>query len=91
MNEFMENWKNQTKKERVISCAIIILTVTVIAFAILQSIGIWDNALSVAEILMGIALLLQTITYWNSDRKLAYLNMGAAAFLLLVAAIALIL
>lgn len=72
-------------KEKMLRIGTAVLSPVVICLAVLQLLGVWENAILVFEPLMGIILLLQSVQYWDRDRKVAVLQLCAALFVLGVA------
>ena len=84
-------WNNMTTQDRVINVLIIILSVTVIALAALQLLGIWEDAINVYEPLVGVILLLQAKLFWKKNRKIAVIQLCAAGFVFICAFVILVL
>ena len=84
-------WNNMTTQDRIINALIIILSVAVIALAVLQLLGIWEDAINVYEPLIGVVLLLQAIYHWKKNRTVAIISLCAAGFILTCAIVILVL
>ncbi len=68
-----------------------ITSITVIICAILQITGIWDSAIIVCEICMGISLISQAVMQWKKNRGIAAFSIGVAVFIFVVAVMVLVL
>nr|WP_325183288.1 hypothetical protein [uncultured Oscillibacter sp.] len=73
-----------------LAIAQILLSVSVIALALLQLTGVWSNAIYLYEPLIGVVLLVQAAQNWNKSRPLAYFSLfasilifGTAAYIVL--------
>ena len=84
-------WNNMTTRDRIINVLIIILSVAVIALAVLQLLGIWENSINVYEPLIGVVLLLQAKLFWKKNRKIAVIQLCAAGFVFICAFVILVL
>ena len=72
------------EKRNILPLLSIILSIAVICLAVIQILGIWENAILVFEPLGGILLLLQGIQFWEKNRKAAIFQFCAAVFVFLV-------
>ena len=59
----------------------LILSISVIALALLQLTGVWANAIYLYEPLLGALLLVQAAQNWNKSRPVAYLSLVVAILL----------
>lgn len=66
-------------------------SLTVIISAILQIAGVWDAALTLCQICMGISLTAQAVMQWKKNRGIAILSLGVAVFVFSVAGVILFL
>jgi 4-hydroxybenzoate polyprenyltransferase len=64
-----------------LALAQILLSVSVIALALLQLTGIWPNAIYLYEPLIGVVLLVQAAQNWNRSRPLAYFSLFVSILL----------
>lgn len=64
-----------------------ICSILIIVLAITQILDIWEGAINILELLLGILMLIIAIQNWKDNRKVAILNLIAAIFLFLVAII----
>ena len=77
--------------DRIINALIMVISVAVIMLAALQLLGIWENAISVYEPLIGIVLLLQAAYHWKKNRTVAIISLCAAGFIFTCAIVILVL
>lgn len=64
-----------------LAIAQIILSVSVVALALLQLTGVWPNAIYLYEPLLGVVLLVQAAQNWNKSRPIAWFSLIVAIFL----------
>lgn len=64
-----------------------ICSILIIVLAITQILDVWEGAINILELLLGILMLIIAIQNWKDNRKVAILNLIAAIFLFLVAII----
>ena len=84
-------WNNMTTRDRILNVLIIVLSVAVIALAVLQLLGIWEDSIHVYEPLIGIVLLLQAFCHWKKNRNVAIISLCAAGFIFVCAFVILVL
>ena len=65
------------------SIAVIFCSVLIIIFAMLQLLGIWENAVLAYMPLACVNMLFFTVSYWKTNRGTAIFNLVAALFGLL--------
>ena len=73
-------WKDSPLSHKIITVFSVIVSLAVVALAILQIFDIWTQAINLCVPLMGVNLLCQTYTQWNTSRKTAYFSLGCAVF-----------
>ena len=73
-------WKDTPLSHKIITVFSVIVSLAVVALAILQIFDIWTQAINLCVPLMGVNLLCQTYTQWNTSRKTAYFSLGCAVF-----------
>lgn len=81
------------KKSTYEKCAFIVGTFSsliVIICAFLQILNIWNGAIVLCEIFMGISMISQAILHWKTNREIAIFSLCVAVFIFVVACIILI-
>ena len=73
-------WKDTPLSHKIITVFSVIVSLAVVALAILQIFDIWTQAINLCVPLMGVNLLCQTYTQWNTSRKTAHFSLGCAVF-----------
>ena len=63
----------------------IILSISVIALALLQLSGVWANAIYIFEPLGGVLMLIQAAQNWEKRKGVAYLSLFVAVFIFVAA------
>ena len=76
-------WKEAPLSHKIITVGSVIVSLAVVALAILQIFDVWDQAINIFMPLMGVEMLFQTYMQWNNSRKVAYFSIGTAAFILI--------
>ena len=76
-------WNEKTTFNKVGSVAVILCSVLIIIFAMLQLLDIWENAALAYMPLAGVNMLFFTVSYWKTNRSTAIINLIAAVFVLL--------
>jgi len=89
MKKISEAFSNSSIYEKCAFIVQIISSLIVIIFAFLQIFQVWDAAIVVCEIFMGIAMIAQAILQWKKNRGVAIFSLGVAAFIFVVAVIVL--
>ena len=74
-------WKEATLSHKIITVGSVIVSLAVVALAILQIFDVWDQAINIFMPLMGVETLFQAYVQWNNSRKVAYFSIGTAAFI----------
>ena len=73
-------WKDTPMLHKVITVFSVIVSLAVVALAVLQIFDMWTQAINLCVPLMGVNLLCQTYMQWNTSRKTAYFSLGCAVF-----------
>ena len=76
-------WKEKTAFNKVGSVTVILCSVLIIVLAMLQLLGIWENAVLAYMPLASVNMLFFTVSYWKTNRGTAIFNLVAAVFVLL--------
>ena len=71
-------WKDAPALHKLITVFSIIVSLAVIALAVLQIFDIWTQAINLCVPLMGVNLLCQTYIQWNTSRRSSYFSLGCA-------------
>ena len=81
-----KQWKDRPLLDKIVSASGIVVSVAIIALAIIQMFDVWSDAGYVYVPLMGVNLLLQAYVQWKPNRKVAVFDLCAAVFALAWAA-----
>lgn len=81
-----KQWKDRPLLDKIVSASGIVVSVAIIALAIIQLFDVWSDAGYVYVPLMGVNLLLQAYVQWKPNRKVAVFDLCAAVFVLACAA-----
>jgi len=76
------NWSEKSTADKIISILRIILSACALLSAILQLLGVWDEALNVAVPLLSVVILLQSIQEHKKHRAVAIV--GYCCFIVMV-------
>lgn len=76
-------WNEKSIIDKILIISRIIISVIVLVCAVLQIIGLWDNALSVAIPLLSIVILIQSIME-HREKKMASAIVGYVCFVAMV-------
>lgn len=85
INKFVERFKEKSKYEKITCVVCIISSIIVIVFAVLQILDVWNGAIAVCEIFMGVSMIAQAILQWKRNKGIALFSLGVAAFIFIVA------
>lgn len=85
MSKFVEKFMEKNKFERATFIVGIVSSLIVIIFAVLQIFSIWNYAVIVCEIFMGISMIAQAILQWKTNKRIAIFSLCVAAFIFIVA------
>ena len=75
-------WKNMSAMHKTVTVISFPLCIAIIALAILQIVGVWEDAGMVFIPLLGLESFCQAYINWKPKRGLAYLNIGTGIFVL---------
>ncbi len=78
-------WKEASLTHKFVTVFSVIVSISVVALAILQMFDVWDKAINLCCPLLGVEMLCQAYTQWNTYRKVAYFSIGTAAFIFVCA------
>lgn len=68
---------------KIASVVVILCSALIIVLAMLQLLGVWENAAYAYMPLMGVNLLVNTVTNWKANRWIAIVNLIGALIVLL--------
>mgnify|MGYP003304429885 FL=1 len=85
MNKIVEGFMNKSKYEKCAFLVGIFSSIIVIICAFLQILGIWNGAIVICEIFMGISMISQAILQWKRNRGIAIFSLCVAIFIFVVA------
>ena len=74
-----KQWTDRPLLDKIVSASGIVVSVAIIALAIIQLFDVWSDAGYVYVPLMGVNLLLQAYVQWKPNRKVAVFSLCAAA------------
>ena len=83
----LKDWNEKTIPFKILTIFGLIISVTIIALALMQIFNIWDKAINVFEPLLGVLMLIQAIENWKTNRATAYFSLFIAIFIFLIAII----
>ena len=83
----LKDWNKKTIPFKILTIFGLIISVTIIALALMQIFNIWDNAINVFEPLLGVLMIIQAIENWKINRATAYFSLFVAIFIFFVAII----
>ena len=78
-------WKDAPLLHKIVTIISILVSLSVVVFAVLQIFDIWNQAGNVYMPLMGVTMLCQAYMQWNNSRKVAYFSIGTAVFIFICA------
>lgn len=85
MKIITENWQKLKIYERISLVIGEICSILVILFACLQLFSIWNIAINVCEVLLGIVMITQSILQWKKNRAVAIFSLCVALFVFMIA------
>lgn len=85
MNKFVEKFMVKSKYEKVAFIVGTVSSIIVIILAMLQILGVWNSAIIVCEIFMGISMISQAILQWKTNKGIAIFSLCVAVFIFSVA------
>ncbi len=72
-------------KDKVLTVAIVVLSVLILVLVVLQLCGVWEDSIKVYEPLMAVMFILQSRVSWRKNRRISYFYLAAAGFMLICA------
>ena len=75
----------KSKYEKVAFIVGTVSSIIVIILAMLQILGVWNSAIIVCEIFMGISMISQAILQWKTNKGIAIFSLCVAVFIFSVA------
>lgn len=85
MKKIKEAFLNASKHEKYALIIGVFSSIVVIICALLQIFGIWNGAIVICEIFMGISMISQAILQWKKNRWIAVFSLCVAIFIFAVA------
>jgi len=85
MNKLKEGFSKMKGYEKAAFVVGMISSVFVIVLAIMQIFQVWDGAINLCEVFMGIMMITQAILQWNRNRGVAIFSLCVAVFIFVVA------
>lgn len=85
MNRFIERFMEKSNYEKAAFVVNVVSSIIVIVFAVLQILSVWNGAIVVCEIFMGISMISQAILHWKKNKGIAIFSLGVAVFIFIVA------
>ena len=82
MNKFVERFMEKSKYEKGSFIVGIVSSIIVIVFAVLQILGLWNSAIIVCEIFMGISMISQAILQWKKNKGIGKIMVKIKSILL---------
>ena len=84
----MENtkprWQQESPFEKFLTITSITCSIAVIVLALLQLLGVWNDAVRVYMPLTALVMLIQAKELWNKSRTAAIVNLCAAIFIAII-------
>jgi hypothetical protein len=78
-------WKEKSIKEKVLTITGGIISIVIIALAIMQLTGIWENAINVFEPLLGVLMIINALNIYKYNKLVAFFNLAVAVFIFIIA------
>ncbi len=85
MKKIKESFLNASKHEKYAVIVGVFSSIIVIICALLQILSIWNGAIVICEIFMGISMISQAILHWKKNRGIAIFSLCMAIFIFAVA------
>ena len=84
----MENtkprWQQESPFEKFLTITSITCSIAVSVLALLQLLGVWNNAVRIYMPLTALVMLIQAKELWNKSRTAAIVNLCAAIFIAII-------
>ena len=78
-------WKSMSAMHKIVTVLSFPLCISIITLAILQIVGVWEDAGMVFIPLLGLESLCQAYINWNSKRAVAYVNLISGILIFAIA------
>lgn len=85
MKKLKNTFLNLSLTERLALIISLISSAAVIVFGVLQLAGVFENAIALCEIFMGIVLAAQALLQWKKSKVIAIFSLSVAVFIFAVA------
>ena len=85
------SWKEASLLHKTVTILSILVSLSVVVLAFLQIFDVWENAVDLCVLLMGVTMLFQAYMQWPRSRKVAYISIGTAALVCICSIIVLFL
>ena len=80
MKQSNTRWQQKSPFEKLLTITSITCSIAVIVLALLQLLGIWNDAVRVYMPLTALVMLIQAKELWNKSRTAAIINLCTAIF-----------
>ncbi len=87
MGKFIEKWKEKNLGGKVITLIGRACSVLIIVLALLQLLGVWEDAAYVYMPLICVNMLVTAVANWKTNRSVAIVSLFTAGFILVCIAI----
>lgn len=88
MNNFLIAWREKIALyEKIVFIIGFFCSILVIIFGILQITGLLENAINIAQPLLGVVMVSQGILQWKKSKKVSVFSFAVAGFIFCVAII----
>ena len=77
-------WKERSLFYKILLILGLVISISIIILAILQLLGIYDEAINIFEPLLGVLMIIQAIENFKINKKLAVYSILVAIFIFLV-------
>jgi hypothetical protein len=84
MKQSNTRWQQKSPFEKFLTITSITCSITVIVLALLQLLGVWNNAVRIYMPLTALVMLIQAKELWNKSRTAAIVNLCAAIFIAII-------
>ena len=83
----MQKWKELSRAGRIVWIVQLAASLIAVTSAVLQLLGIWNDALNVCVPMLGVVNLCNACLQWKANRIGACFSAGTAAFAFIVSAV----
>ena len=84
MKQTNTRWQQKSPLGKLLTVTGIACSVAVIVLALLQLLGVWEDAVRVYMPLTALVMLIQAVENWKQNRTAAVINLCAAIFIAIV-------